>query len=109
MQRDGGMIRFWTENSVYEVDQSHSLVRRLAGIRAASAHQGEDGRWQEYAEISEIEIGRPVLLTWGASEDGTVLRRTVTSVVVGETDGESGDPPNWVVELVESSRQRDGR
>jgi len=54
MHQSRGVLRFWTENSVYEVDYTRSLIRRLGGRDRATPHQGADGRWQEFVEISLV-------------------------------------------------------
>jgi len=52
-----GLIRFWTKNSVYEVDSTRSMMRRLAGTRTPTPHQRADGQWHEFTEISPIDVG----------------------------------------------------
>ena len=96
------MRRFWTENSVYEVDPSRSLMRRLGGRSPATPHQGVDGSWQLFAEISPIEVDRPVLVRWEAGPDDVKPRpkATRTSLVVGMSTGESDSVPEWVKELL---------
>ena len=50
-----GITRFWTENSVYEIDSSRSLMRRLAGLRPPTTNQGTDGRWRAFVTTSPIQ------------------------------------------------------
>jgi hypothetical protein len=89
--------RFWTENSLYEVDHARYAIRRLAGRSAPTPRQARDGEWQTYEEISRIEIDLPVLVTWRTDDTprGEVRRQTETSLVVGIADGET-QPPAWV-------------
>ncbi len=100
----GGVIRFWTENSVYEIESSLSLMRRLAGARAPTAHQGADGRWRAFTDISPIAVGRPVVVTWDIRIDDRVAQRT-TSSVIGVAVGESAKPPAWVAAMIESTQR----
>jgi hypothetical protein len=102
MDQSRGVLRFWTENSLYEVDFSRSLIRRLGGRSHATPHQGADGRWQQFVEISPVEVDEPVLMHWEA-DDGHARsnpKRTETSLVVGVSTGETGSVPDWVHELL---------
>lgn len=94
-----GIIRFWTENSVYEIDLSRSLMRRLAGTHEPTTNQGADRRWRALCATSPIRVGNPVLTTWDDLDDH-VVRRTITSPVVGIAEDESCVPPVWVVEAL---------
>jgi hypothetical protein len=97
--RRRGIIRFWTENSVYEIDSSRSLMRRLAGTREPTTNQGTDRRWRAFDAMSPIRVGDPVLVTWDDHDD-RVVRRTITSPVIGIAEDESGVPPAWVVDTL---------
>jgi hypothetical protein len=98
-----GIIRFWTKNSVYEVDPTRSLMRRLAGTRTPTRHQRADGHWREFTAISPIEVGSRVLVTWDVSRRECVARRTFTSTIVGVADGEAAKPPAWVSDVIAST------
>jgi hypothetical protein len=103
MDQSRGVLRFWTENSLYEVDFSRSLIRRLGGRSRATPHQGPDGRWQQFVEISPVEVDEPVLVHW-ETDDGSAAsnpKRTQTSHVVGVSTGETGSVPDWVHHLLE--------
>jgi hypothetical protein len=97
-----GVTHFWTESSVYEIDFSRSLMRRLAGVRPPTANQGTDGRWRAFVTTSPLQVGAPVLVTWDSLDD-VVTPRTITSPVVGIADGESDDPPAWVTDMIRSA------
>jgi hypothetical protein len=97
-----GATRFWTESSVYEIDGSRSLMRRLAGVHPPTTNQGADGRWRPLVTTSPIQVGDPVLVTWGSLDDD-VTPRTITSPVVGIAAGESDEPPAWVTDMVRSA------
>ena len=103
MDQSRGVLRFWTENSLYEVDFSRSLIRRLGGRSHATPHQGADGRWQQFVEISPVEVDEPVLMHWEA-DDGHATsnpKRTETSLVVGVSTAETDSVPDWVHQLLE--------
>jgi hypothetical protein len=97
-----GITRFWTESSIYEIDFSWSLMRRLAGVRRPTTNQGADGRWRAFVTTSPLRVGDPVLVTWESLDDD-VTPRTITSPVVGIADGESDDPPAWVMDMIRSA------
>lgn len=102
MDQSRGVLRFWTENSLYEVDFSRSLIRRLGGRSRATPHQGADGRWQVFVEISNVEVDQPVLVHWEA-DDGSANsnpKRTQTSLVVGVSTNETSPVPEWVGRLL---------
>jgi len=103
MDRSRGVLRFWTENSVYEVDYARSLIRRLGGRYRATSHQEADGRWQDFVEISPVEVNLPVLVHWEAADGHPTSnpKRTETSLVVGVSTGESDPAPDWVQHLLE--------
>ncbi len=99
MDQSRGVLRFWTENSLYEVDYSRSLIRRLGGRSHATPHQGTDGRWQQFVEISPVEVDLPVLMYWEA-DDGRATsnpKRTETSLVVGISTGERNRCPSGYI------------
>ena len=103
MDQSLGVLRFWTENSLYEVDYSRSLIRRLGGRSRATPHQGTDGRWQLFVEISPVEVDLPVLVHW-EPDDGHATsnpKRTETSLVVGVSTGETDSVPGWVHRLLD--------
>jgi len=99
-----GVIRFWTESSVYEIDSSRSLMRRLAGTHPPTTNQGADGRWRAFASTSPIRVGDPVLVTWEGLDD-RIKRRTITSRVIGITDAEGAGPPAWVTDTIRSATE----
>lgn len=69
---------FKTANSTYEIDNENKKVRRLYGLTEATERQGQDGDWKSFADISEITLGRSVLVVWAL--DGSIPA-TVTSPV----------------------------
>lgn len=66
--------------SAYEVDEETRRVRRLSGSLAPTERQGPDGVWKEYASISEVVPGLPVMILW-KTEDETFIPCTQTSMV----------------------------
>lgn len=59
------MIFRTASGSRYEVDYDKKMIRRLAGTADPTARQGKDGEWKEYADISDIEVGKGVAILWG--------------------------------------------
>jgi hypothetical protein len=67
---------FKTESgSAYEVDAEGKRIRRLHGVLDPTSRQGTDGTWKTYEDLTDIEVGRPVLIMWFGSD------ATVTSYV----------------------------
>lgn len=78
---------FETRNSIYELDQAHSRIRRLAGKTEPSPRQGPDGEWRTYHHISDIAVGLIVIIVWRVrSSDGIVIEGTCTSPVAAIID-----------------------
>jgi len=69
--------------SVYEVDQSHKLVRRLDGVHRLTKNQerfaGVNG-WAAYLAIGWV--GRSLFFVWEVDDLDRIVRRTLTSEVV---------------------------
>jgi len=78
------MIKFETiSGSLYEVDQKNCCVRRLVGVNDPTPRQGPDGEWRDYADITYIIPGQPVIITWrfDTETDMVCARSTITSNV----------------------------
>jgi hypothetical protein len=76
------VIRYFTQNSIYEVDEANRLVRRVVGKNDPTPHQGPDEVWKSYQSL-QVEPGG-ILIIWGIN-DG-VLETTVTSPVTGHEE-----------------------
>ena len=74
------VTRYVTTYSIYEVNTADRLVRRVHGKLNPTEHVGQDGVWQSYESLLVTDDG--LLIVWGTTPDGTVLRRTWTSPVV---------------------------
>ena len=76
-------IKFLTESeSTYEVDPDKMMIRRLSGVKEPSDRQGPDGVFKRYGFISEIEIGKSVVILWENEDaDSDIFRMTRTSHV----------------------------
>jgi hypothetical protein len=82
------MIRFTTESgSVYEADTDTRKIRRVSGTHEPTPHQG-DGDWQQYLSL-DVAPGHCAEIIWriDSTDDGQVIRRTVTSPVVSVSPG----------------------
>lgn len=60
---------FLTDNSTYEIDPANRRIRRLEGTNDPTARQGNDGDWKNYAAISSVTIGDPVVIVWQILDD----------------------------------------
>jgi len=58
------MIFKTATGSTYEIDETNKRVRRLSGVKAATARQGKDGDWRPYVDITEVKVGSPVMIFW---------------------------------------------
>lgn len=72
-----------TLNSIYEIDQERSMVRKTAGLRPPTRNQShyaaEDG-WTPY--LSVVWMGSSLLFVWDVDVAAEIVRRTMTSQVV---------------------------
>jgi hypothetical protein len=56
-------MKFKTESgSEYEVNTDKKEIRRLSGNADPTLRQGRDGDWKSYEDISEIVVGRSVIV-----------------------------------------------
>jgi hypothetical protein len=76
--------------SVYELDQVNKRVRRLSGVRAATARQGADGAWRQYDQLGPDTptVGLPLFFKWADESVGPAAAPgaypgTMTSIVIG--------------------------
>jgi len=67
------MIRFFTENSEYELDEEKTRIRRVTGKFPPTPNQGDDGVWRTYDEISPIEEDVEPVIWWDNSMKVTRL------------------------------------
>jgi hypothetical protein len=75
-------MMFWTQSSVYEVDQSTRRIRRVQGDRSPTARTGLG--WRTYREL-QVEVGRSAVILWALTPEG-ILQTTVTSTVMALED-----------------------
>lgn len=77
---------FKTVYSMYELDKTNRIIRRLSGINNPVSRQGEDGQWKKYNEIGELVIGLPLIIVWeiGMDDSGEVVLRTTQTSIVSE-------------------------
>ena len=52
------MRRVSTVNSVYHVNESEHLIRRIGGVNLPTPRQGEDGEWAAIREHRAAPAGR---------------------------------------------------
>jgi len=79
------VVVFRTESSsMYEVNIDERKIRRLHGANPATNRLGHDGEWKEFLNISELEIGESVVITWSISNEQEEfrLKTTVTSPII---------------------------
>lgn len=74
------ITRFYTVNSVYEVDWSGPRVRRVKGANDPTPRVGEDGVWRDAVSVGHGWGG--LLIVWEVV-DG-IGKSTVTSHIVRE-------------------------
>jgi len=74
-----------TVNSIYEIDEGASLIRRIVGAAPPTSRQGTDGEWKAYASIIHYNGG--LLIVWGLNPDGS-SKCTWTSDIVSDTTTE---------------------
>lgn len=77
---------FKTLYSIYELDKTNRIIRRLSGTNNPASRQGEDGQWKKYNEIGELVIGLPFVIVWeiGMDDSGEVVLRTTQTSLVSE-------------------------
>lgn len=62
-------MKFKTESgSEYEVNADDKKIRRLFGKVKPTDRQGADGEWKKYEDISDIVVGRSVIVVYGKAE-----------------------------------------
>ncbi len=45
---------FRTRNSIYEIDEANSSVRRLEGVKDPTPRQGPDGEWKTFVGMMQV-------------------------------------------------------
>lgn len=73
-----------TQNSVYEINESDKLIRRVHSNHEPTPRQGADGVWQSYRSLEWLRDG--LIIDWGDNPNGSA-KCTWTSKVL--TDSES--------------------
>jgi hypothetical protein len=75
--------------SVYELDEAAKRLRRLSGVRAATARQGADGAWRQYDQLGPDTpvVGLPLFVKWADESVGPAAvpgayPGTMTSIVI---------------------------
>jgi hypothetical protein len=53
--------------SVYQVDHEGKRVRRMIGEAAPTPHQGKDGDWKSFQDLTTLPDGR-LWFWWGSGE-----------------------------------------
>jgi hypothetical protein len=84
------MIFNTVSGSIYEVDETNKRIRRLEGKTLGTVRVGNDGDWKRYSNISEIKVGRSIVIVWGIDYDGgeyVKARSTITSSVESVSEG----------------------
>jgi hypothetical protein len=74
------MTIFETHNSIYQVDEDLKRIRRVSGINLPHWRFGRDGDWQEYFDISSVELRKRVVV-WFPGEEGEAGLAIGTSTV----------------------------
>lgn len=73
-------MKFITQTgSIYEIDQQSKKIRRLYGKLPSTERQGLDGEWKTYSHLTDVVVGKPVVIVWEVIE--SVAKSTVTSVI----------------------------
>ena len=85
MTATGGLLRIWTESSVYEVDEGNKQIRRTMGLHPPSERIGVG--WKPFNSI-HVKVGAPAEILWRITPEG-VFQMTVTSNVVAIEPEES--------------------
>jgi len=80
------MIVRTTNGSIYEVDTTNKLVRRLSGRGQATVRVGEDGSWKSYHSINFSEQG--LLIVWRITPEG-VAQSTLTSPLILDSEAKT--------------------
>ncbi len=80
---------FRTETgSLYEVDKSSNMIRRVSGKYPGTPRLGTDGDWRPYRMLCHLKVGQEAMIVWGdnvAPIDPTVrvlAKTTMTSPIV---------------------------
>lgn len=82
-------MKFKTETgSEYEVNTDSKKIRRMTGVKEATARQGKDGEWKGYVDLV-LSVGTSAMIYWDASTHallpssfGGELPTTITSKVI---------------------------
>lgn len=87
------IIRFNTENSSYELNNTTGYIRRLSGIKDPTPRQGPDGEWKKLKEIANVEVGKCAIIVWEilTTHGEIVLRTTMTSEIKNITKNKVQD------------------
>lgn len=67
-----------TAYSTYEFDTANKRVRRIVGVNAPTANQGEDGQWKEYEWVGPYFDGG-LIIKWVNTTKATITS-PVTSI-----------------------------
>ena len=66
--------------SIYEIDKENCRVRRITGKEKPTDRQGKDGEWREYFSISNVKLGKSMMICWKVNEDGTYNCTTTSPI-----------------------------
>lgn len=80
------MIFETVSGSVYEINESKQVIRRLSGVKDPTERQGSDSIWKYYEKLfSPPTVGESLVIVWKIEEvDGEmVFRTTQTSPIIG--------------------------
>lgn len=59
------MLRVVTESgSRYEIDLDGKRIRRLSGNAPPTEHQGQDGEWRVFEDITGLVVGDCPIVLW---------------------------------------------
>lgn len=79
-------MKFFTQNSTYQVDVKGSRIRRLEGTGMPTMKFSKDGLWHAYTKLSAVDVGLFVVITWDGKPGHTTTSR-VTLVELDEFEG----------------------
>lgn len=75
--------------SLYEVDQTNWQIRRISNSNGAKSTNRQGDGWKKFKEISNVEVGSSVLITWDKTDTALLpnspdcaIPATLTSQVV---------------------------
>lgn len=70
-------------HSTYEIDLRQGMIRRLVSTHQPTKRQELDGNWKRYVNISNVEVGKSLIIVWQrlSEKNGVLKRATITSPI----------------------------